>query len=151
MTLIKQLSVKIIVYGIILSLIGIPVIPVQAGSTSTEDAYKPDMRWINTNSILMGMAFSGNTASCEIELVGMEGTTHISAVVKLYRRNVNGTLTYITTFPTATSNCLYLFFSDSCTDTRICPVNVYLLTIDAKVTRNGVVENVYEELEKVYY
>lgn len=147
----KRFCVVVLIVCLILSFVNEPVTLVQAGSTT--DAVSPGVgtRWINTVAVSMGMEFTGNRVDCAVDVVGMQGTTSISAVIKLYRQNYDGSLTHLTTFPTESSNWEYLYFSDSYFNYRICPINIYILTIDAKVTRNGVTEDIYEELERTYF
>lgn len=138
-------SIRIIVLSMILTLscLAIPISTVFASDSVANDALESRQamliqpHWTNTESISSSLTFSGTTANCGARIVGMSGTTRISATFTLQRR-VNGTWVTIKTW-TESSSSNTLNFSGTHTVTK---GFTYRLSVNATVTRNGVSETV---------
>jgi|GEM_PF-1197365 len=93
--------------------------------------------WQNVNSATVRLSFSGTTAHCSSTIVGLSGTSSISATMKLQRVNGNTVTTVSTWNHSVNGNRLVI--SESAT---INTSNTYRLVVDATVVRNGVSESI---------
>jgi len=94
-------------------------------------------RWTNTDSITVGLSFTGTTANCTARIIGMPGTTRIAATVTLER--LDGGVYRQEKSWTQSVSGERLDFSQTHSVTR---GFTYRLTVTADVTRNGQTETV---------
>jgi len=101
--------------------------------------------WENVSRINMTLSSSNNTASADVSIFGMTGTTSINATITLSRVNSNGTLTTVRTWSNQSSSSSLFTFSGT---NAITSGNTYRLSVSATVIRNGVSETVSDWTER---
>lgn len=102
-----------------------------------ENVILRQLRWSNVNSISAVVSFSDNTAECYSSIVGVSGTTNISATFTLERK-VNGSFTSVKSWTQTASSVLT--FTESYAVTK---GYTYRLSVSANILRNGNSEKVY--------
>jgi hypothetical protein len=108
------------------------------GAESQATAYVPIQPfWLNVSRANAHLTFSGNTAHCTVNIMGLSGTTSISATVRL-ERVVGNSITTVATWTDSSSNS-WLSISESATVTSN---GTYRLRVNATVIRNGVSEDI---------
>lgn len=111
-------------------------VPVTA--SSPEEAEKhTDIQplWQNVSEASAELIFNGTTANCSTVILGLAGTTSITATMRLERVSGN-TVTTVATW-TSTASSSRLVMNESATVTAN---GTYRLRVDATVVRNGVSE-----------
>ena len=105
-------------------------------------------RWVNTNSINLGISYSGTTISCSGTIRGNANVNSITAVFTLSRQNSNGTFTTVKTW-SRSSDSRTLNFSE--TYSPVSKGQTYRLSVSATVTAiGGVNEGVSDSIVKTY-
>jgi hypothetical protein len=99
--------------------------------------------WTNTDSVTVGLTFSGNTANCVASVRGMTGTTKIKATLKLEQK-IGSTYYSVNTWTKSVSSTI-LDFSETYS---VSSEFTYRLTVTAEVLRNGTTETVSVWTEK---
>jgi hypothetical protein len=118
-----------------------------AAELSGVDTPPPILRWINTNTITLDIVFSNGTAYCEGVIQGKTNVNKIEATFKLLKKNASGNFVTEYTWPKATSNSAFLFFSG----TRSVTTGIYRLQVTADVTNtSNVTETVTAYVDKTY-
>ena len=93
--------------------------------------------WQNVERATANVTFAGTTAHGSATIVGLAGTTSITATMTLERVSGNS-VTWSTSW-TRTANSSRLVMSESATVTQN---GTYRLRVDAAVVRNGVTERI---------
>lgn len=99
----------------------------------------PVLRWSNTNSIDINLAFEGSKAYCGACVQGWRDVTEITGTAVLSRKNSNGTYTTVKTWSDLKTSSNRLIFDGIYYVSR---GYTYRLTITATVYRNGIGETV---------
>ncbi|GHV05891.1 hypothetical protein FACS1894217_03540 [Clostridia bacterium] len=93
--------------------------------------------WANVNATTASISFSGGNAGCTVTIIGKTGTTSISATCTLQRK-VGTSYTTVGSW-SASSSSQTLSSSKSYAATS---GQTYRLSVTAKVTKSGTVENI---------
>lgn len=115
-------------------------LPVMANSLGdgTAEQYVPiQPLWQNVNSATARLTISGTTAHCSATIVGLSGTTRITATLRLERVNGNSVTSVASWTRTVNGNRLVMSESNA-----ISANGNYRVRLDATVVRNGVSENI---------
>ncbi|MCL2199737.1 MAG: hypothetical protein FWB80_12525 [Defluviitaleaceae bacterium] len=108
-----------------------------AMTTATIAAVPIQPLWQNVEQATARVTHSGTTAQCTARIIGLSGTTRISATMTLERVTDSNVITVRTW--TQTTNSSSLVMSESATVTSS---GTYRVRVDATVTRNGVAESI---------
>jgi len=146
----KRAIIMVIVFAITLSM---SVITTSAGTSNQQAASNGIIEiepfWVNTNSIVLGITYSGTTASCSGRIRGNSNVNSITATFTLRRVNSNGTLTTVRTWSGLSSNTSSLNFSG--THSSVSSGQTYRLDVTATLTTtSGVRETVSQSFTRAY-
>ena len=111
-----------------------------AVAVTSREEHDVELLWESAASITLGMSFSNGTITSTGTVTGKSGTTAISAIFVLARRNANGTFTEVDRWTAKNGNVAWLLTTSR--TTRNQPAGTYRLSVTASVTRNGKVETV---------
>ncbi|GHV17628.1 hypothetical protein FACS189425_04290 [Clostridia bacterium] len=102
--------------------------------------------FINLSSISASMSANGNILNVGVDISGISGTTNISLTTTLQRRPSGGSFSDVTSWNDSTnSSSLLATHSYYATSGYY-----YRIKVAAKVTRNGIVENVTTNSNECY-
>lgn len=142
--LMKSIHIIAVAMMVMLSCIVFPPWDVSAGEKAINgDEVIIQPFWMNAESATSFLSFTGKTANCGASVVGMTGTTKISATITLEQK-VNGSYSAVKTWTDSVSGST-LNFSNTYSVTS---GYTYRLSVSATVTRNGVPESVSASMEK---
>lgn len=106
------------------------------------------VRWDNTASVNLALAFNGSTAECVVDITGQSGVSKITATVELLVKSSNGTYTRSASWPTKTVSGRIFTFSGYAYNR---PAGDYRLAVTATVyDANGVGEDIYVYFDRTY-
>lgn len=130
-----------------LLLVGIiSVQSLQVFAYSNAEEIRPEVRWVNCDTISLGLSIDSNGKSTNsAAILGKLGTTAISAVFKLERENSDGSYTTVKTW-NASSDEDMLFWSQQYYVER---GHTYRLKATMMLTRNGVSETITQYISEV--
>lgn len=94
--------------------------------------------YTNTSQVQVGLSFSGTAANCTSAIIGLSGTTKITATLSLYRVSSTGSLTLLKSW-SASSSTMVLNIGQTYAASK---GYTYRLSVSAQVTRNGSTESV---------
>jgi len=97
-----------------------------------------DLFWDNVATISLDMSYSFGAVSSSGLVSGKAGTTAISAMFILERRNTNGTFTEVDRWSATNGNAPALLITSRTTRNQF--AGTYRLSVTARVTRNGKTE-----------
>jgi hypothetical protein len=126
----KKLKLYAVLVALVVAIAGIPI-TATAGQPSQYIPIQP--LWENVNTARANVTISGTTATCTVTIIGLSGTTSITAAITLQRVSDGRT---VATW-NRTANDTFLTFSGTAAVTA---GGRYRLNVRAIVTRNGVAE-----------
>lgn len=130
-----------------LLLVGIlSVQSLQVFAYSSAEEIRPEVRWVNCDTISLGLSIDSNGKSTNsVAVEGKLGTTAVSAVFKLERENSDGSYTTVKTWnDSATGDALYW-----CQQYYVERGYTYRLKATIMLTRNGVSETITQYISEV--
>jgi hypothetical protein len=105
----------------------------------------PVLEWVNTDCVIVELAFTGLKANCTARVIGKPGTTKITAEAILQRINTDGSLTTIKKWSGLEAIGNEMYFDK---DYYVKDGYTYRLTINARVYKGASSESVsvYDEV-----
>lgn len=101
-------------------------------------------QWTNVNNLWLDLCFDDGQAECSGIIVGVSGTSNITATFKLDRKGISGWSHEKSWDESSSSDTLTFYETDAVSK------GTYRLSVTAKVTKNGVTETVSTSVESKY-